>query len=209
MLTMLAWVALITSAIPAWLFRVNLRRYQPPPVPPSGELRPRVSVLIPARNEERSIRAAVEAVLASAGVELEVIVLDDHSDDSTAPIVRQLAATNSRVRLLDGPELPDGWCGKQYACCNLAKKASFDLLLFLDADVRVAPAGLARIVAFLEVADIVPPSSQILIIRHRDASGPTRVHRGCPCTGPRVAPTLIIAEATEIATPSRCSYVES
>jgi hypothetical protein len=66
-----------------------------------------------------------------------------------------------------------------------------------------------RLPDLLEVADIVPPSSQKSIVRHRDATGPMRVNRGCPCTGPRVAPILIIAEAAEIATPSRCSYVES
>jgi hypothetical protein len=149
----MAWVALVLAAIPAWLFRDNLRVYRPPPSPRPGELQPRVSVLIPARDEERSIRAAVEAVLANEGVELEVIVLDDHSDDATASIVRELAAADSRVRLLDGAELPDGWCGKQYACWSLAKRASCELLLFLDADVRLASAGVARLVAFLQQSD--------------------------------------------------------
>jgi hypothetical protein len=96
-------------------------------------------------------------VLASEDIDLEVIVLDDHSDDATASIVRQLATTDSRVRLLDGPELPTGWCGKPFACWNLAKEASFDLLLFLDADVRLSPSGLARMVAFQQqsAADLV------------------------------------------------------
>jgi hypothetical protein len=54
------------------------------------------------------------------------------------------------VRLVNGPELPDGWCGKQHACWVLARSASYDLLLFQDADVRLAPDGLARLIAFLE-----------------------------------------------------------
>lgn len=149
-LMVLTLVALVLAAIPALIFRANLRAYQPPPAPPAGGSLPRVSVLIPARNEERSIQDAVKAALASEAVELEVVVLDDHSEDATAAIVRQLAECDARVRLLDGPELPDGWCGKQHACWVLAHSASYDLLLFLDADVRLAPEGLARMVAFLQ-----------------------------------------------------------
>jgi hypothetical protein len=155
--TVLASFALVIAVIPAWLFHVNLRQYRKPPLPATGALRPRVSVLIPARNEERTIREAVEAALASEGVELEVIVFDDHSDDATASIVSQLAAGDARVKLRDGPELPDGWSGKQYACWNLAAEASFEWLLFVDSDVRLAPSGLARIAAFQQqsAADLV------------------------------------------------------
>jgi hypothetical protein len=114
-------------------------------------------VLIPARNEERSIRAAVEAALAGRGVELEVVVLDDHSEDATARIVAELAARDPRVRLLQGPPLPPGWCGKQHACVVLARAARHPLLVFVDADVRLAPDGLARMAAFLDAsgADLV------------------------------------------------------
>ena len=153
----LALIALVLAAIPAWLFWRNLSAYQPPPSPAAWGSLPRVSVLIPARNEEQTIQAAVEAALASEGVELEVVVLDDQSEDATAAIVRRLAERDARVRLLNGPELPDGWCGKQHACWVLASSASYDLLLFLDADVRLASEGLARMVAFLQEsgADLV------------------------------------------------------
>jgi glycosyltransferase involved in cell wall biosynthesis len=150
---LLSLIALILAAIPAWLFRRNLSAYQPPPVPHGGGPLPRVSVLIPARNEEQSIQAAVVAALASQGVELEVAVLDDQSEDETAAIVSRLAEHDHRVRLVNGPELPDGWCGKQHACWILAHSASYELLLFQDADVRLAPEGLARMVAFLERSD--------------------------------------------------------
>lgn len=145
------------AAVPAWVFRRNLQAYRPPPAPVAGAPSPRVSVLIPARNEEESIQAAVEAALASTGVELEVVVLDDHSRDATAAVVRRLARRDPRVRLLDAPELPPGWCGKQHACWVLAGAAAHDLLLFVDADVRLAPDGLARLTAFLRQsgADLV------------------------------------------------------
>lgn len=157
MLMVLAAVALALAAVPALLFRLNSRAYQAPPEVPSDGRRPRVSVLIPARNEERSIQDTVAAALASEGVELELLVLDDHSDDATSPIVRAITERDSRVKLFAAPELPDGWCGKQHACWVLAHNASHDLLLFLDADVRLAPGGLARLVAFLESshADLV------------------------------------------------------
>jgi glycosyltransferase involved in cell wall biosynthesis len=105
-------------------------------------------VLIPARNEESSIGPAVDSVLANVGVELEVIVLDDHSTDRTAEIVEALARRDSRVRLETAPPLPEGWCGKQHACFALSKLATSDTLTFLDADVRLAPDALARMVGF-------------------------------------------------------------
>ncbi len=151
----LAAVALALAALPAALFWINLRLYRPPPTSPNTG--PAVSVLIPARNEERSIRAAVESVLASRAVAVEVVVLDDRSEDGTAKIVEDLAARDNRVRLLHGPPLPPGWCGKQHACATLAAAARHPLLAFLDADVRLAPDGLARMAAFLQAsgADLV------------------------------------------------------
>ncbi len=139
--------ALVCSVGPAFLFLANLRLYQPPPVSGIGVWP--VSVLIPARNEEASIATALECVLATAGVEFEVIVLDDASTDRTAFIVEQFATRDSRVRLAQAPALPAGWNGKQHACHVLAGLARYDVLCFLDADVRVAPGALARLAQFL------------------------------------------------------------
>ncbi len=139
--------SLVCSAGPALLFLANLRRYQPPPLARPG-LRA-VSVLIPARNEEASIAAALHSVLASQAVELEVIVLDDASTDRTAAIVRELAAGDARLRLALAPALPAGWNGKQHACHVLGGLASHDVLCFLDADVRLEPHALARLQQFL------------------------------------------------------------
>ncbi len=144
----LALAAMLCALGPAVLFCVNLRRYMPPP-PASGPLPP-ISVLIPARNEERSIRAAVESVLASTGIDFELIVLDDASTDRTSEIVTGLVPNSTgRLRLAQAPTLPPGWNGKQHACWSLAHLARYDTLCFIDADVRLAPDALARMSAFL------------------------------------------------------------
>ena len=150
-----AIISLVLAAIPAVLFLVNLLFYRPtapivPAVPASIPLPPdSLSVLIPARNEEKNIRPTLQAVLANSGVDFEVVVLDDHSSDSTAAIVSEFAARDPRVRLEFAPPLPSGWCGKQHACYVLAKLARKPLLLFIDADVRLAPDALARMMRFM------------------------------------------------------------
>jgi hypothetical protein len=152
----LTTVVFAFAVVPALLFRANLRQYCSPPAPanPGDHGRvPALSVLIPARNEEHAIGAALKAVLASRGVELEVVVFDDQSDDATADVVSAIAERDKRVCLLRGQPLPTGWCGKQYACSLLARAARYPLLVFLDADVRIAPDGLARMAAFLELSN--------------------------------------------------------
>lgn len=143
----------LCALVPAMLFCANLRFYLPPPGIPSGDSQyPSISVLIPARNEENAIQEAVESVLRSTGVALEVIVMDDSSTDRTGDIVRQLAARDARVRLMQGDSLPPGWNGKQYACWRLAQSASHDRLCFMDADVRLEQDALARMSFFLDTA---------------------------------------------------------
>lgn len=147
----LAWAALAClpfAALPALVFLGNLRAYRPPPAPAGGL--PSVSVLIPARNEEKAIGEAIGAALAaSGGIEVEIVALDDGSTDHTPEIVRGLARADSRVRLEQAPPLPAGWCGKQHACHVLASRARHDLLLFQDADVRLEPEAIGRLAGFL------------------------------------------------------------
>jgi glycosyltransferase involved in cell wall biosynthesis len=150
-----AIVALVFAAFPALMYFRNVKLFRRPgslPSPPAGEgLGVRgISVLIPARNEEAGIAMAVSCAVANMGVELEVIVLDDSSTDRTAERVRELAALDSRVRLETAPPLPPGWCGKQHACYTLSKLARYEILTFLDADVRLEPHALANMVGFLD-----------------------------------------------------------
>ena len=98
-----------------------------------------VSILIPARDEAGNIGDALAAALASRGVPVEILVMDDGSTDATAEIVRAHADEDPRVRLLTAPPLPPGWAGKNHACQRLAEAAQGPWLLFIDADVRLAP----------------------------------------------------------------------
>jgi cellulose synthase/poly-beta-1,6-N-acetylglucosamine synthase-like glycosyltransferase len=141
-LLIVASVIFVCAAVPCGLFCVNLRRYVPPGIAVTAT--ERVAVLIPARNEERNIADCVESVLASDHAALEVLVLDDASTDFTAEIVLALAARDPRVRLIAGEPLAAGWNGKQHACWLLAQATDASLLLFLDADVRLAPDAIAR-----------------------------------------------------------------
>ncbi len=99
-----------------------------------GDL-PTVSILVPARNEERGVEACIRSLLAQDYPRFEVLVLDDGSTDRTAAILRDLSA-DARLRVLSGAPLPPGWLGKNWACHQLASAASGELLLFTDADTR-------------------------------------------------------------------------
>ena len=147
-LHLLERVTVVAAAIPAVMTCVNLLVYRRPGAA-AGAGVPAVSVLIPARNEERGIAACVESVLASRGCEFEVVVLDDASTDRTAEIVAEIAARDARVRLVRATALPDGWNGKQHACWELTHAARYDVFCFLDADVRVGPEAVARAAASL------------------------------------------------------------
>lgn len=93
-----------------------------------------VSILVPARNEEDNIAQCLHALIAQNYDPLEIIVLDDRSTDRTLEIVQDIASTDARVTAFSGTELPKGWIGKNWACHQLAQKATGEFLLFTDAD---------------------------------------------------------------------------
>lgn len=148
----IAGMMFVCAVVPAGMFVSNLRRYVAPRSSLGNALL--IAVLIPARDEERNIRACVETVLASQDVDIEVLVLDDASTDRTAAIVQEIATTDTRVRLVATQGLPAGWNGKQRACWLLAQETTAPLLLFLDADVRIMPDAIARCSAEMQTARI-------------------------------------------------------
>lgn len=100
----------------------------------------RISVIVPARNEEENLSRLLSSLEDQEFRPREIIVVDDQSDDRTAAIARE-----SGARVVEGQPLPDGWYGKPWACLQGAAVASGDWLLFLDADVVVEREGLFRI----------------------------------------------------------------
>jgi len=111
-----------------WVFR--MRKYDGIP---ENEL-PFVSVLIPARNEEKNIRQCAESILKQDYPHYEVIILDDNSEDSTIKILSELSLRYDNLKVIKGLELPEGWSGKNFACHQLYKQSHGDYLLFTDAD---------------------------------------------------------------------------
>ncbi|WP_281827300.1 glycosyltransferase family A protein [Jannaschia rubra] len=147
-LTVLAFVAFGLAVLYAAVTLANLSIFRAPEGSPDGT--PRISILIPARDEAANMPAAIDAALAQTGVTVELVVLDDGSTDATAAIVADRAARDPRVRLAQGTPLPDGWNGKQHACHQLSQHARHETFLFVDADVRLAPDAAARLCAHLD-----------------------------------------------------------
>lgn len=111
-----------------------------------------VSILIPARDEESNIAACLDAAVAQGPTVREILVYDDHSTDATPRIVREYAWHG--VRMLAPKPLPAGWCGKTYACAQLAAEARGRWLLFIDADARLCENAVARAVAEAEARGV-------------------------------------------------------
>lgn len=152
----IAAVAFGLAIVPALLWCMNMFFFQEPPRitgDEKGEF-PGISVLIPARNEVDRIGPALEAVRSNESVDLEILVYDDDSTDGTADLVRDHAEKDDRVRLIQGDALPDGWCGKQYACWRLAQEAENEVFCFIDADVRLSSRALPRILAELDRREV-------------------------------------------------------
>ena len=124
--------------------------------PDSAEC-PRVSVIVPARNEERNILACVSSLLCQDYPSFEVIAVNDHSEDRTVKILSALQEGHPRLSMLDCVALPAGWTGKNWACHEGYRQAQGELILFTDADTQHAPHFLRKAVAAIlhEQADLL------------------------------------------------------
>jgi len=111
----------------------NLRDYQ------KIKTFPRISVLIPARNEEDTIGPCVSSLLAQDYPDFQVIVLNDNSTDRTAAILSKLGRCDNRLMIISGKPLPPDWLGKHWACHQLYQAADGELLMFTDADTVHTP----------------------------------------------------------------------
>ncbi len=150
---LLAWIVLI-----AWVgtfFRTILNlalvRRLPSAAPDEGPL---VSVIVPARNEERMVERSIRALHAQTYRNLEVIVVNDRSVDATGAILERIAAEDSRLHVIRGEEPPPGWLGKPWALHQGSRRVSGEMLLFVDADIIYAPQAVAGAVAAFQEAGV-------------------------------------------------------
>jgi len=139
-----AFVALVF-----WIFARGGRRIRQLALQPvlAGPL-PRISVVVPARNEERNIEEALKSLLAVDYDNLELLVVDDRSTDRTGEILDRLTATYPRLRVVHLTELPAGWLGKNHALQYGADRATGEWLLFTDADIVFEPTSLRRAIGY-------------------------------------------------------------
>ncbi len=131
---------------------VGLRRLADLPNPGAPHARHRVSIVVPARNEAARIEGTVTRLLQQTGVETEIIVVDDRSNDSTPHLLAVLQDRHEGLVVVRVEALPDGWLGKCHALHVGAKRATGEWLLFVDADAWLGPNVLARAIAAADAA---------------------------------------------------------
>lgn len=131
--------------------------------PATDEACPRVSIIVPARNEEREIEAALQSLLALDYPDYEVLVVDDRSTDRTGEILARMRQTFPQLSVATVTELPGGWLGKNHAMYFGAQHATGELLLFTDADIHMQPDTLRRAVTYLQQQrlDFLPMSPDV------------------------------------------------
>ncbi len=146
---LVALVFLLANAVVNAVLIPTVRR----PAKGRGGDSPRVSVLVPARNEERNIGRCLESLKAQDYPDVEVVVLDDRSEDRTGEIIAGLGfeeGGTGRCRVVRGAELPSGWAGKNWACHQLSEEATGEYLLFTDADTEHEEWSVSAAVALSE-----------------------------------------------------------
>lgn len=137
------WIVLYLGA-PIRIRQVKRLKDDHPPMPPSW---PKLSVIVPACNEESTIEHALVSLRAQTYPNLEILLVEDRSTDGTAAIVDRIAASDPRMRPLHLTELPKGWLGKVHALHRGVLASSGELVLFTDADIVFEPGVLEKTVA--------------------------------------------------------------
>ncbi|MEK6929052.1 MAG: glycosyltransferase [Thermoproteota archaeon] len=127
----MAWIFLIKSMINSVRLTPYLDKFER-----KEHDNPKVSIILPARNEEEFIGKCLDSLIEQDYTNYEIIVVDDSSDDATGKIISEYAKKNSKIIPVSAQIKPDGWMGKNWACMEGYKKATGELLLFTDADTK-------------------------------------------------------------------------
>ncbi|MGY5148600.1 MAG: glycosyltransferase [Candidatus Nitrosopumilus sp. bin_68KS] len=151
-----AWVFLIKSIVDSFRFTPYLDKFEN-----TSESHPKVSIILPARNEEEFISKCLDSLIDQDYKNYEIIVIDDSSDDNTQKIIFQYAEKHTNVIPVIARLKPEGWMGKNWACMEGYKKATGELLLFTDADTKhsrnVISLSVAHLISFnLDALSAIP-----------------------------------------------------
>ncbi|MFB5645421.1 MAG: glycosyltransferase [Nitrosopumilaceae archaeon] len=156
-----AWIALIRSMIVTsqrspFLDKFDSRQHS----------NPKVSVILPARNEENFIKKCLDSLLNQDYTNYEIITIDDSSEDSTGKIIEEYSKQNSRIVFVKARKKPDGWMGKNWACMEGYRKAAGELLLFTDSDTVHSKNAISLAVSHLlsENLDVLTVSPKMLCL---------------------------------------------
>ncbi|HXM10745.1 MAG TPA: glycosyltransferase family 2 protein [Terriglobales bacterium] len=149
----LAWFSRIVEAAFGMPHIADIARPEWDRRPATPKDEPRVSIIVPARNEEESIRETLRQLLALDYLNYEIIAVNDRSTDRTGLIMDEVAKSpqaHGSLQVIHIPELPAGWLGKTHAMWTAGQRATGDWLLFTDADVLFKSDSLRRAVAYAE-----------------------------------------------------------
>ena len=128
-----AWIFLIKSMVNSFRFTPYLDKFEN-----TSKTNPKVSIILPARNEEEFIEKCLDSLIKQDYKNYEIIVIDDSSEDNTGKIISEYAKKHANVIPVSARPKPEGWMGKNWACMEGYKKSSGELLLFTDADTNHA-----------------------------------------------------------------------
>ena len=123
------WIALIKSMLRTFNESPFLDKFEK-----KEHVKPKVSVILPARNEEKFIEKCLDSLVEQDYDNYEIIAINDSSNDATGDIIKKYSEKFPKIIFVNAKPKPDGWMGKNWACIEGYKKASGDLLLFTDAD---------------------------------------------------------------------------
>ncbi len=151
-----AWIFLIKSMVDSFRFTPYLDKFEN-----TSKSSPKVSIILPARNEEGFIGKCLDSLIKQDYENYEIVVIDDSSDDTTGKIILEYAKKYSKIIPVSARPKPEGWMGKNWACMEGYRKATGELLLFTDADTNhsknVISLAVAHLISFnLDALSAIP-----------------------------------------------------